>query len=44
MGAQYRWALGNAALAAVAPFLIGQAFNAILASPPQVGQLPRLAL
>lgn len=37
-------ALGNAALAAVAPFLIGQAFNAILASPPQVEQLPRLAL
>jgi ATP-binding cassette subfamily B protein len=37
-------ALGNAALAAVAPFLIGQAFNAILASPPQVEQLPRMAL
>jgi len=37
-------ALGNAALAAVAPILIGQAFNAILASPPQVEQLPRLAL
>jgi ATP-binding cassette subfamily B protein len=35
---------GNAALAAVAPFLIGQAFNAILASPPQTDQLPRLAL
>jgi ATP-binding cassette subfamily B protein len=37
-------AIGNAALAAVAPFLIGEAFNAILASPPQVDQLPRLAL
>jgi len=37
-------AFGNAALAAVAPLLIGQAFNAILAEPPQVDQLPRLAL
>ena len=37
-------AFGNAALAAVAPFLIGQAFNAILASPPQVEQLLPIAL
>lgn len=37
-------AFGNAALAAVMPALIGQAFNAILASPPQVGVLPRLAI
>lgn len=34
----------NAGLAAVAPFLIGQAFNAILAKPPQVNQLLPLAL
>ncbi len=37
-------AFGNAALAAVAPFLIGEAFRAILASPPQVNLLPRYAL
>ncbi len=37
-------ALGNAALAAVAPFLIGQAFNAISATPPDTAQLPRIAL
>ena len=37
-------ALGNAALAAVAPALIGDAFNAILESPPRVEVLPRLAL
>ncbi|MBE0699234.1 MAG: ABC transporter ATP-binding protein [Anaerolineaceae bacterium] len=37
-------AFGNAALAAVAPFLIGQAFNAVSANPPDTGQLPRLAL
>jgi len=36
-------AFGNAALAAVVPWLIGDAFNAILASPPQVDVLPRLA-
>lgn len=37
-------AFGNAALAAVAPALIGQAFNAILATPAQVEVLPRLAI
>lgn len=37
-------ALSNAALAAVAPVLIGQAFNAILASPPQVSLLLPLAI
>lgn len=37
-------AFGNAALAAVGPVLIGQAFNAVLAQPPQVDVLPRLAL
>ena len=37
-------AFGNAALAAVAPFLIGRAFNAILASPAQVEQLLPIAL
>ncbi len=37
-------AFGNAALAAVAPVLIGQAFNAILASPPQVDKLPHIAI
>lgn len=36
-------AIGNAALAAAVPMLIGQAFNAILASPPQTQILPRLA-
>jgi ATP-binding cassette subfamily B protein len=37
-------AIGNAALAAVVPVLIGQAFNAILATPPQTSLLPRIAL
>jgi ATP-binding cassette, subfamily B, bacterial len=37
-------AIGNAALAAVVPVLIGQAFNAILATPPQTGSLLRFAL
>lgn len=37
-------AIGNAALAAVVPVLVGQAFNAILASPPQTGLLLRFAL
>lgn len=37
-------ALSNAALAAVLPVLMGQAFNAMLKSPPQVSALPRLAL
>jgi len=37
-------AIGNAALAAVVPVLIGQAFNAILVTPPQTGLLPRIAL
>jgi len=36
-------AIGNAALAAVVPVLTGQAFNAILSSPPDVSQLPRIA-
>jgi len=35
---------GNAALAAVGPFLIGQAFNAVNNTPPLVDLLPRLAL
>lgn len=35
---------GNAALAAVAPLLIGQAFNAILQTPPDTSGLLRLAL
>ena len=37
-------ALGNAALAAVAPMLIGQAFNAILKNPPEVSALLGIAL
>jgi ATP-binding cassette subfamily B protein len=37
-------AVGNAALAAVVPVLIGQAFNAILATPPDTSVLLRLAL
>ncbi len=37
-------ALGNAALAAAVPVLIGQAFNAVVASPPQVSALGRIAL
>jgi ATP-binding cassette subfamily B protein len=37
-------AIGNAAMAAVVPVLIGQAFNAILSSPPKIEQLPRIAL
>jgi ATP-binding cassette subfamily B protein len=37
-------AIGNAALAAVVPVLIGQAFNAILATPPQTSLLWRFAL
>jgi len=37
-------AFSNAALAAVVPVLMGQAFNAILESPPQVSALPRIAL
>ncbi len=36
-------AFGNAALAAVVPWIIGEGFNAILASPPRVEALPRLA-
>jgi ATP-binding cassette, subfamily B, bacterial len=35
-------AVGSAALANTAPFLIGQAFNAIKENPPQVSQLPRV--
>ncbi len=37
-------AVSNAALAAVVPMLIGQAFNAMLASPAQLAALPRIAL
>jgi ATP-binding cassette, subfamily B, bacterial len=37
-------AIGNAALAAVVPVLIGQAFNAILSTPPQTSLLLRFAL
>jgi ATP-binding cassette, subfamily B, bacterial len=37
-------AFGNAALAAVAPLLIGQAFNFIIATPPQTEPLLRIAL
>jgi ATP-binding cassette subfamily B protein len=37
-------AFSNAALAAVLPVLMGQAFNAILESPPRVSALPRIAL
>jgi ATP-binding cassette, subfamily B, bacterial len=37
-------AIGNAALAAVVPVLVGQAFNAILKTPPDTYLLPRLAL
>jgi len=51
--ASHHWVLGflvifgsfsNAALAGLAPIYIGQAFNAILATPPQTDQLLRLAL
>ncbi|MGD2252447.1 MAG: ABC transporter ATP-binding protein [Anaerolineales bacterium] len=37
-------ALGNAALAAAVPILIGHAFNGILADPPQISLLGRIAL
>ena len=37
-------ALGNAAMASLVPVLTGQAFNAILAQPPLVNLLLRLAL
>jgi ATP-binding cassette subfamily B protein len=37
-------AFSNAALAAVSPILIGQAFNAILASPPQLSGLASAAI
>jgi ATP-binding cassette subfamily B protein len=37
-------AVGNAALAAVVPVLVGQAFDAILKTPPEVNLLPRLAV
>ena len=36
-------AVGNAALAAAVPILVGRAFNAITASPPQVNALPLIA-
>lgn len=37
-------AISNAALAAYVPVLIGEAFNVILASPPQISALLRIAL
>ncbi|MEW5868674.1 MAG: ABC transporter ATP-binding protein [Chloroflexota bacterium] len=37
-------ALGNAALAALVPVLMGQAFNSILASPPDTQALVRIAV
>jgi len=37
-------AVGNAALAAFVPILVGQAFNAILQSPPGVALLPGIVL
>jgi ATP-binding cassette subfamily B protein len=37
-------AISNAALAAVVPIFIGQAFNAIMGSPPDTATLTRLAL
>lgn len=37
-------AIGNASLAAVVPVLVGQAFNAVLADPPQTSTLTRVAL
>jgi len=37
-------AIANAALAAVVPILVGQAFNAILGSPPDTVALTRIAL
>jgi ATP-binding cassette, subfamily B, bacterial len=51
--AAHHWTLGllviigafsNAGLAGLAPIYIGQAFNAILETPPQANQLGRLAL
>ena len=36
-------AVGNAALAAAVPMFIGQAFNAVLSSPPQTSVLPGIA-
>ena len=37
-------AIGNAVLAAVIPILVGQAFNTILADPPDLTHLGRIAL
>ena len=37
-------AIGNAVLAAVVPVLVGMAFNNILADPPDISQLGRIAL
>ncbi len=36
--------IGNAALAAAIPVMIGQAFNAVIASPSQLDELRRLAI
>ncbi len=37
-------AIGNAALAAVSPVLVGQAFNAVLSTPPETTALLRIAI
>lgn len=37
-------AAGNAGLAAVVPVMVGEAFNAILKTPPEMGRLPQIAL
>jgi len=44
LGTMTLGALGNAALAAWVPVLIGRAFNAVLAQPPQVKALASIAL
>jgi ATP-binding cassette, subfamily B, bacterial len=36
-------AIGNAAFATLVPIYIGQAFNAMLASPPQISMLPSIS-
>ncbi len=44
LGTMLLGALGNAALAALVPVLIGKAFNAVLAHPPQTKTLATIAL
>ncbi len=44
LGTMLLGALGNAALAALVPVLIGKAFNAVLAHPPQIKTLAMVAL